>query len=174
MSEPNALVSFRLDRDKPLRLKWIATDGVPGDGYKAQVKTIRFSDGSQLNMDSTAILEQCAADPAGGIGGYMVSFNGMVGFASDHPERVERRLAGGDRAQRPADQFGGGDRAAGQLIELLADGRKPRRPAQTGVSCHGEVETNGAGPRLCRNAVGNWSNAAVSGSGGRAAPAQAR
>jgi hypothetical protein len=87
MSEPNALVNFRLDRDKPLRVKWLATDGVPGDGYKAQVKTITFSDGSQLELDSTAILEQTAPDPAGGIGGYLVTFNGMVGFAADHPDR---------------------------------------------------------------------------------------
>jgi hypothetical protein len=87
MSEPNALVNFRLDRDKPLRLKWLATDGVPGDGYKAQVTAIRLSDGSQLQMDSSSILEQTAADPAGGLGAYLVTFNGMVGFASDHPDR---------------------------------------------------------------------------------------
>jgi hypothetical protein len=38
-------------------------------------------------MDSSAILEQSAPDPAGGIGGYLVTFNGMVGFANDHPDR---------------------------------------------------------------------------------------
>jgi hypothetical protein len=87
MSEPNALVNFRLDRDKPLRVKWLATDGVPGDGYKAQVTSIRLSDGSQLQMDASSILEQTAPDPAGGIGGYLVTFNGMIGFAADHPDR---------------------------------------------------------------------------------------
>jgi hypothetical protein len=87
MSEPNALVNFRLDRDRPMRIKWLATDGVPGDGYKAQVTTIRLADGSTLEMDSSAILEQTAPDPAGGIGAYLVTFNGMVGFASDHPDR---------------------------------------------------------------------------------------
>jgi hypothetical protein len=87
MSEPNVLVNFRLDRDRPLRLKWIATDGVPGDGYKPQITTIRFADGQALKMDSSAILEHTAADPAGGIGGYLVTFNGMVGYAHDHPDR---------------------------------------------------------------------------------------
>jgi hypothetical protein len=87
MSEPNVLVNFRLDRDRPMRLKWMATDGVPGDGYKAQVTVIKLDDGSTLEMDSSAILEQTAPDPGGGIGAYLVTFNGMVGFASDHPDR---------------------------------------------------------------------------------------
>lgn len=87
MSEPNALVNFRLDRDRPMRLKWHATDGVPGDGYKAQVTVIKLDDGSSLTMDSSAILEQTAPDPGGGIGAYLVTFNGMVGYASDHPDR---------------------------------------------------------------------------------------
>ncbi|HEU0029154.1 MAG TPA: hypothetical protein VFQ53_00885 [Kofleriaceae bacterium] len=88
MSEPNVLVNFRLDRDRPMRVKWLATDGVPGDGYKAQVTAIRLADGAELQMDPTAILEHTAADPAGGIGGYFVTFNGMVGFAADHPDRA--------------------------------------------------------------------------------------
>jgi hypothetical protein len=87
MSEPNVLVNFRLDRDRPMRIKWHATDGVPGDGYKAQVTVIKLDDGSSLTMDSSAILEQTAPDPGGGIGAYMVTFNGMVGYASDHPDR---------------------------------------------------------------------------------------
>lgn len=88
MSEPNVLVNFRLDREKPLRVKWLATDGVPGDGYKAQVTAIKLPDGSTLQMDASAILEQTAPDPAGGLGGYLVTFNGMVGFAADHPDRA--------------------------------------------------------------------------------------
>lgn len=87
MSEPNVLVNFRLDRDRPMRIKWLATDGVPGDGYKAQVMTFKLDDGAVLEMDSSAILEQTAPDPAGGIGAYLVTFNGMVGFASDHRDR---------------------------------------------------------------------------------------
>jgi hypothetical protein len=87
MSEPNVLVNFRLDRDKPVRIKWHATDGVPGDGYKAQITVIKFDDGAKLEVDASAILEQTAADPAGGIGAYFVTFNGMVGFAADHPDR---------------------------------------------------------------------------------------
>lgn len=87
MSEPNVLVNFRLDKDQPLRLKWLATDGVPGDGYKAQITAIKLMDGSKLLMDKSAILEQTAPDPGGGVGGYMLTFNGMVGFAADHPDR---------------------------------------------------------------------------------------
>jgi len=88
MSEPNVLVNFRLDKDRPLRLRWLATDGVPGDGYKAQVTAIRLDDGANLEMDNSAILEQTAPDPGGGIGAYLVTFNGMVGYASDHPDRA--------------------------------------------------------------------------------------
>jgi hypothetical protein len=88
VSEPNVLVNFRLDRDRPMRIKWHATDGVPGDGYKAQVTVIKLDDGATLEMDSTAILEQTAPDPGGGIGAYLVTFNGMVGYASDHRDRA--------------------------------------------------------------------------------------
>ena len=88
MSEPNVLVNFRLDRERPMRIKWLATDGVPGDGYKAQVTSIRLARRRDLEMDSSAILEQTAPDPSGGIGGYLVTFNGMVGYAADHPDRA--------------------------------------------------------------------------------------
>jgi hypothetical protein len=88
MNEPNVLVNFRLDRDRPMRIKWLATDGVPGDGYKAQVMTFTLDDGATLHMDSSAILEQTGPDAAGGIGAYLVTFNGMVGFASGHPDRA--------------------------------------------------------------------------------------
>jgi hypothetical protein len=88
MNEPNVLVNFRLDRDRPMRIRWHATDGVPGDGYKAQVTAITLDDGARLQMDSTAILEQTAPDAAGGIGAYLVTFSGMVGFAGDHPDRA--------------------------------------------------------------------------------------
>jgi hypothetical protein len=88
VSEPNVLVNFRLDRDRPMRIKWHATDGVPGDGYKAQVTVIKLDDGATLEMDSTAIREQTAPDPGGGIGAYLVTFNGVVGYASDHRDRA--------------------------------------------------------------------------------------
>ena len=49
MSEPNVLVNFRLDKEKPLRLRWLATDGVPGDGYKAQVTAVVLPDGTKFD-----------------------------------------------------------------------------------------------------------------------------
>lgn len=89
MSEPNVLVSFRLDKEAPLRFRWTATDGVPGDGYKAQITAIRLSGGARLEMDGSAILEQTAPDAAGGLGAYLMTFSGMVGYASDHPDRKQ-------------------------------------------------------------------------------------
>jgi len=88
MSEPNVLVSFSLRKEAPLRLRWHAKDGVPGDGYKPQVTAIVLKDGTKLKMDSSAILEQIAPDPRGGIGAYLMTFNGMVGFAADHADRA--------------------------------------------------------------------------------------
>jgi hypothetical protein len=88
MSESPVLVKFLLDRDRPLRIRWLATDGVPGDGYKAQVTAIKLADGTRLAMDNSAILEQTAHDPTGGIASYLMSFNGLVGFASEHPDRA--------------------------------------------------------------------------------------
>ncbi len=88
MSATNVLVSFRLDRAQPLRLRWLATDGAPGNGYKAQVTAIKLADGSRLTMHSSAILEQTTPDPDGGKGAYTVTFNGMVGFTNDHPDRA--------------------------------------------------------------------------------------
>jgi hypothetical protein len=38
-------------------------------------------------MDSSAILEQTAPDAAGGLGAYLLTFSGMVGYAADHPHR---------------------------------------------------------------------------------------
>ncbi len=88
MSESPVLVRFLLDRDQPLRIRWLATDGVPGDGYKAQVTAIKLADGTRLPMDNSAILEQTAHDPTGGIASYLMSFNGLVGFATEHPNRA--------------------------------------------------------------------------------------
>ena len=90
MSAPNVLVNFRLDKDRALRLKWLAQDGdgAPGDGYKAQVTAIKLMDGGRLAMDKSAIMEHTAVDPDGGVGGYLMTFNGMVGFAADHPDRA--------------------------------------------------------------------------------------
>ena len=88
MSEPNVLVSFRLGADTPLRLRWLATDGAPGDGYKPQVTAIKLMDGSRLAMHTSAIIEQTAPDPSAGHHAFIMTFNGMVGFAADHPDRA--------------------------------------------------------------------------------------
>lgn len=90
MSAPNVLVNFRLDKDRALRLKWLAPegDGAPGDGWKAQITAIKLMDGAKLAMDKSAILEQTKPDPDGGAGGYLMTFNGMVGFGADHPDRA--------------------------------------------------------------------------------------
>jgi hypothetical protein len=88
MSGPNVMVNFRLDRERPVRVRWLASDGVPGDGYKPQVTAILLRDGARLAMDGSAILEQTAPDPAGGLGGYLVTFTGMVGYAVDHADRA--------------------------------------------------------------------------------------
>jgi hypothetical protein len=87
MSEPNVLVSYRLDRDRPARVRWLATDGAPGDGYKAQITAILLADGRRLEMHGSSIIEQTAPDPASGIGDYLLTFNGMVGYAADHVDR---------------------------------------------------------------------------------------
>jgi len=85
MSEPNVLVSFRLDRETPLRVRWFAADGTPGDGYKAQVTSILLGDGARLAMHGTSILEQTQAD---GQGTFLVSFTGMVGYPAGHADRA--------------------------------------------------------------------------------------
>lgn len=89
MSEPNVLVNFRLDKEAPLRFRWMATDGVPGDGYKAQVTAIKLEGGGVLEMDGSSIVEQTAPDAAGGLGAYMLTFSGMIGYAADHPNRKQ-------------------------------------------------------------------------------------
>jgi hypothetical protein len=89
MSEPNVLVNFRLDKESPLRFRWLATDGVPGDGYKAQITAIKLAGGGVLEMDGSSIVEQTAPDAAGGLGAYLLTFSGMVGYASDHPHRKQ-------------------------------------------------------------------------------------
>jgi hypothetical protein len=54
---------------------------------EGQVTAIKLMDGARLAMDRSAIMEQTAVDPDGGVGGYLMTFNGMVGFAADHPDR---------------------------------------------------------------------------------------
>ena len=87
MSEPNVLVNFRLTGEQPVKLRWLANDGSPGDGYKPQVVAVRLNDGYRRAIDGSAIVEQVAPDPHGGQGAYILTFNGMVGYAANHPDR---------------------------------------------------------------------------------------
>lgn len=76
------MVSFRLGRETPLRVKWLANDGTPGDGYKAQVTAIVLPDGTRLAMHGSSIVEQTQPDGDA----YAVTFTGMVGYAQDHAD----------------------------------------------------------------------------------------
>jgi len=82
MSEP-VMLRVVLGRETPMRLRWLATDGVPGDGYKAQVTAIVLPDGTRLAMHGSSVLEQ--TQQAGG-DMYTVTFTGMVGYAHDHSD----------------------------------------------------------------------------------------
>ena len=72
-----------LGRDNPMRVRWLADDGAPGDGYKAQVTAIVLPDGTRLAMHGSSILEQ--AQPAGD-DVYTVTFTGMVGYQAEHAD----------------------------------------------------------------------------------------
>ena len=80
----NVMVSFRLDRETPLRVRWFATDGVPGDGYKPQVTAIVLPDGTRLAMHGSSILEQTQQDGDT----FTMTFTGMVGYAPEHADRA--------------------------------------------------------------------------------------
>lgn len=88
MSEPTVLVNFRLDRENPVRFRWRAKDGTPGDGYKAQVTAVLLADGTRLAMDGSSIIEQTQPYADSGAGAYTLTFNGMVGYPVGHPLRA--------------------------------------------------------------------------------------
>ena len=107
------MVSFRLARETPLRVKWSATDGAPGEGYKAQVTAIILPDGTRLAMHGSSILEQTQEDGDG----FLVTFTGVVGYAEDHADYApvsaltetevdyELEFVHEDGHNAPADQF---------------------------------------------------------------------
>lgn len=107
------MVRFTLGRESPLRVKWLATDGKPGEGYKAQVTAIVLPDGTRLAMHGSSILEQTQADGDE----YAVTFTGMVGYAEDHADFAhvskltdaevdyEIEFVHEDGQTAPADQF---------------------------------------------------------------------
>ena len=72
-----------LGRDNPMRLRWNATDGAPGDGYKAQVTALVLPDGTRLAMHGSSVMEQ--AQHAGD-NMYTVTFTGMIGYEPGHAD----------------------------------------------------------------------------------------
>ena len=72
-----------LGRENPMRVRWRATDGAPGDGYKAQVTALVLPDGTRLAMHGSSILEQ--AQP-GDDGEFAITFTGMLGYAPEHAD----------------------------------------------------------------------------------------
>ena len=107
------MVRFTLGRETPLRVKWLAGDGSPGDGYKAQVTAIVLPDGTRLAMHGSSILEQAQRDGDD----FVVTFTGMVGYAEDHADFAhvskltdaevdyEIEFVHEDGHSAPADQF---------------------------------------------------------------------
>jgi hypothetical protein len=84
----NVLVSFRLDRERPIQVRWLATDGTPGAGYKPQIVAIILpgTPGGRLVMDPSAIVETATLDPDR-VDHYLVAFSGMVGYPEGHRDR---------------------------------------------------------------------------------------
>ncbi len=72
-----------LGRENPMRVRWRATDGAPGDGYKAQVTALVLPDGTRLAMHGSSVMEQ--AQPVDE-GEFAVTFTGMIGYATDHAD----------------------------------------------------------------------------------------
>jgi hypothetical protein len=90
----HVLLNFRLDRAHPIRVRWLAKDGAPREGYKAQITCIVTAHG-RLPMDHTAIVETTARDGER----YVVTFSGMVGYPEGHRDRpVVDKVTDGDVA----------------------------------------------------------------------------
>ena len=74
-----------LGRENPMRVRWRATDGAPGDGYKAQVTALILPDGTRLAMHGSSILEQAQPAPDDD-GEFAITFTGMLGYAPEHAD----------------------------------------------------------------------------------------
>jgi hypothetical protein len=82
MSE-QVMLRVVLGRENPMRVRWRATDGAPGDGYKAQVTALVLPDGTRLAMHGSSVMEQ--AQPTDD-GEFAVTFTGMIGYAPEHAD----------------------------------------------------------------------------------------
>jgi hypothetical protein len=92
MSE-QVMLRVVLGREQPMRLRWLGTDGAPGDGYKAQVIAVVLPDGTRLGMHGSSVLEQTTLHGDE----YHVTFTGMIGYAADHADYAHvEKLASAD------------------------------------------------------------------------------
>jgi hypothetical protein len=79
------MIAFQLKADAPVRIKWKAQDGHPGDGYKSQITAIILPDGKRITIGANEIVEACIPDPSTADRHYNLSFAGVVTYAEDHP-----------------------------------------------------------------------------------------
>jgi hypothetical protein len=82
------MIAFQLKADTPVRISWKAQDGEPGDGYKSQITAIILPDGKRITIGANEIVEACIPDPASAAHDYILSFAGVVTYASDHPDHA--------------------------------------------------------------------------------------
>lgn len=93
------MIAFQLKADTPVRIRWRATDGAPGDGYKSQITAIILPDGKRITIGANEIVEACIPDPASADRDYNVSFAGVVTYGEDHPDYAVVSLIGEDRVE---------------------------------------------------------------------------
>src|SRR5262245_50267385 len=82
----NVMIAFQLRGDTPIRISWKATDGSPGDGYKAQITAIILPDGKRISIRPNDIVEAVVPDPATAEHDYNMSFAGVVTYPPDHAD----------------------------------------------------------------------------------------
>jgi hypothetical protein len=80
------MIAFQLKADTPVRIRWRAQDGAPGDGYKSQITAIILPDGKRITIGANDIVEACIPDPASADRDYNLSFAGVVNYGDDHPD----------------------------------------------------------------------------------------
>jgi hypothetical protein len=82
------MIAFQLRGDTPISIAWRATDGSPGDGYKAQITAIILPDGKRITIRANDIVEAVVPDPTTAEHQYNMSFAGIVTYAADHADHA--------------------------------------------------------------------------------------